>query len=326
MTDLLTRWLPSAGAGQQEDFVRICAPMVRYSKQAFRQLVRQHGVDLAFTPMIMADAFVASERARDADLSTCVADRPLVVQFAGSEPAMLAQAAAMVMPFADGVDLNCGCPQRWAISQGVGCALLRHPELVADAVRQIRARVPRADFSVSIKIRLLEEPVRTLELARRALAAGADWITVHGRTPKQRHEPVDVAGMAALGAVLPSACPMVANGDVRTLTEARQLAASTGARGVMAARGILRNPALFCAAPDCAEEAPLRVVRDWVEVAVDTGTQFSTYHYHLMQMLAPHMLRPERVLFNSLNSFSATVDFLQERFNLFDSVSAPLSS
>ena len=314
--------------------------MVRYSKLAFRQLVRRYGVDLAFTPMIMADAFVASKRARDADLSTCASDRPLVVQFAGHQPELLAQAAAMVASFADGVDLNCGCPQRWAVAQGwfafcksafflatqcrvsvlfdlillgVGCALLSRPELVADIVRQIRSRVICSDFSVSLKIRLLEdEPAATLELGRRAVAAGADWVTVHGRTPRQRHEPIDVAAVAELAARLP--CPVVANGDVRTLEDARRLAQSTGAQGVMAARGLLRNPALFCA--DCEVAAPLRVVKDWVQIATDTGTPFSTYHYHLMQMLAPLTLRPERLLFNSLNSFSATVDFLEERFQL----------
>jgi len=67
------------------DFVKICAPMVRYSKLSFRRLVRKYGCDLAFTPMILADTFVASNKARDVEFTTCPSDRPLVVQFAANK-------------------------------------------------------------------------------------------------------------------------------------------------------------------------------------------------------------------------------------------------
>jgi tRNA-dihydrouridine synthase 4 len=69
----------------ENDFVKICAPMVRYSKLSFRRLVRKNGCDLAFTPMILADTFVASAKARDVEFTSCPSDRPLVVQFAASK-------------------------------------------------------------------------------------------------------------------------------------------------------------------------------------------------------------------------------------------------
>jgi tRNA-dihydrouridine synthase 4 len=69
----------------ENDFVKICAPMVRYSKLSFRRLVRKYGCDLAFTPMILADTFVASAKARDVEFTSCPSDRPLVVQFAASK-------------------------------------------------------------------------------------------------------------------------------------------------------------------------------------------------------------------------------------------------
>ena len=69
----------------ENDFVKICAPMVRYSKLSFRRLVRMYGCDLAFTPMILADTFVASNKARDVEFTTCPSDRPLVVQFAANK-------------------------------------------------------------------------------------------------------------------------------------------------------------------------------------------------------------------------------------------------
>uniref|UniRef100_A0A673JE02 Dihydrouridine synthase 4-like (S. cerevisiae) n=1 Tax=Sinocyclocheilus rhinocerous TaxID=307959 RepID=A0A673JE02_9TELE len=92
--------------------VRVCAPMVRYSKLAFRCLVRRYDCDVCFTPMIVAADFMRSAKARDSEFTTNKTDRPLIVQFAAKDAQTLADAACVVSPFSDGVDLNCGCPQR----------------------------------------------------------------------------------------------------------------------------------------------------------------------------------------------------------------------
>ena len=63
---------------------RICAPMVRYSKLAFRMLVRLYETDIAYTPMIMADSFSSSSAARDNEFTTNIGDQPLIVQFAAN--------------------------------------------------------------------------------------------------------------------------------------------------------------------------------------------------------------------------------------------------
>lgn len=84
-------------------------------------------------------------------LILCVGDRPLVVQFAATNSIDFAGAAELVAPFADGIDLNCGCPQRWALSSGYGAALIKQPELVADMVQQARVR---CNLPISIKIRI----------------------------------------------------------------------------------------------------------------------------------------------------------------------------
>ena len=81
----------------------------------------------------------------------CAGDRPLVVQFAATNAIDFAGAAELVAPFADGIDLNCGCPQRWALSDGYGAALIKEPELVADMVQQARSR---SNLPISIKIRI----------------------------------------------------------------------------------------------------------------------------------------------------------------------------
>ncbi|XP_026689075.1 tRNA-dihydrouridine(20a/20b) synthase [NAD(P)+]-like, partial [Diaphorina citri] len=82
-----------------------------------------HNVDLCFTPMIIADSFIKSSKARNNEFSTSPEDTPLVVQFASNNHEDFVRATQYVAPHCNGVDLNCGCPQRWAIKEGYGCAL-----------------------------------------------------------------------------------------------------------------------------------------------------------------------------------------------------------
>lgn len=215
----------------------ICAPMVRYSKLPFRQLIRQWGCQLAFTPMIIAESFAQSERARRVEFSTDAADRPLIVQFAAKDAETLVDAAQHVVDQCDGIDLNCGCPQRWALRDNIGAALIETPELLADMVAHARRCLP-ADVNLSIKIRLRSSVEETVELCRRAEAAGVSFVTVHGRTVDER--PRDSANWEAIRHVkLSLGVPVVANGDCTSLSDAERFASQTGADGIMAARSLL---------------------------------------------------------------------------------------
>ncbi|XP_035210496.1 tRNA-dihydrouridine(20a/20b) synthase [NAD(P)+]-like isoform X2 [Stegodyphus dumicola] len=97
---------------ENKKLTTICAPMVRYSKLPFRMLVRKYGCDVAFTPMIVSHSFVDSLKARHTDFSTSIEDRPLIVQFAAKNGNEFADSAELTYHYSDGVDLNCGCPQR----------------------------------------------------------------------------------------------------------------------------------------------------------------------------------------------------------------------
>ena len=63
--------------------------------------------------------YLQAQSARDADFQHAETDRPLIAQFAASDPEHFAAAAQLISPYVDGVDLNCGCPQRWAIKEGM---------------------------------------------------------------------------------------------------------------------------------------------------------------------------------------------------------------
>ncbi|XP_074872575.1 tRNA-dihydrouridine(20a/20b) synthase [NAD(P)+]-like isoform X3 [Carettochelys insculpta] len=250
-------------------FVKICAPMVRYSKLAFRTLVRKYNCDLCYTPMIVAADFVRSLKARDSEFTTNEGDRPLIVQFAAKEPQILSDAARIVCPFADGIDLNCGCPQR-----------------------------------------IHDDLKRTVDLCRKAEATGVSWITVHGRNVEERHQPVHYDAIKIIKQNV--SIPIVANGDIKTLKDAENIHHMTEADGVMVARGLLANPAMFAGY----EETPLKCIKDWVNIALEHGTPFTCFHHHLMYMMERITSKQEKRVFNVLSSTSAVLDYLSDHYGV----------
>ncbi|KAJ1565383.1 hypothetical protein HK096_003110, partial [Nowakowskiella sp. JEL0078] len=282
-------------------WMRICAPMVRYSKLPFRELIRGYGVDLAYTPMILADVFKHSQISRETDLTTNPKDDPVIVQFGAPTAKDFADAAELVAPFANGVDLNCGCPQRWALSEGIGASLMENPELVRDMVRQAKARTSAVqmvggftnNFPISIKIRVHPDLKKTVEFVKRAESVGVDWITVHGRTKKQKNsEPVNLDAIKIAKESVD--VPVFANGDIFTLDDAKNCVENTNVDGVMAARGLLENPALFMGY----NRTPLSCVREYTKLAMGYGGTHFIAHHHLMYMLENSLSRTERRLFN----------------------------
>ena len=127
------------------EYQHILAPMVGASELAFRLLCRKYGATLAYTPMMSASQFVheamsliGSDAKSDAALpdsktiassnicefQTIPQDRPLVVHFSANNPQHFAQAASLVEPLCDAIDLNLGCPQRTAFVGHFGSYLL----------------------------------------------------------------------------------------------------------------------------------------------------------------------------------------------------------
>ena len=206
---------------------KICAPMVRYSKLQFRTLVRKYGCDIAYTPMIVSDSFLKSEECRRVEFHTSKVDTPLVVQFAASNAKDFAEASELVYPFSDGVGLNSGCPQRWAMAEGYGAKLLRSPEKIKDYVRFTRAKISDENFAVSVKIRLLNDVKRTVEMCQMLEHVGVSYIDVHGRTTEERHQPVHYDQIKTIKDNV--SVPVVANGDVTTLDEVNEVCKMTGA-------------------------------------------------------------------------------------------------
>ncbi|KAK0078650.1 hypothetical protein PV325_002230 [Microctonus aethiopoides] len=287
----------------------VCAPMVRYSKLAFRTLVRQHNCDICFTPMILADSFLQSAKARNNEFTTNIQDEPLITQFAANNPDDLANAAELVAPYCNGVDLNCGCPQRWAIKDGYGVNLLDKPHLVRDMVIQVRNRISNP-FTVSVKIRLLNDIKKSVHLCQILERAGISFLTIHARTPTMQKEPIQLENLNLIRDSIQ--IPIIANGDVKSLDDAKLLAEQSKCQGVMVGNGILTNPALFSGA----KTTPFICIQQWLNITDIIPTNFTTVHHHLVFMLEKILPRKKRLLFNNLSNMEEVRLFVASHYNM----------
>ncbi|KNE61745.1 hypothetical protein AMAG_06545 [Allomyces macrogynus ATCC 38327] len=296
---------PADAPAPPPPYITVCAPMVRYSKLAFRHVVRQFGVDVAYTPMILADVFKNSPFARDTEFTTAPDDTPVVLQLAASNAEDFAAAAVMAAPYVDAVDLNCGCPQKWAFKERIGSYLMEHPEKVADMVAMARRRVP--ELVIAVKIRVHDDAAtRTVEMARRLEKMGAGVLAVHGRTRHQKSsEPLNVDAIRLVKENV--RVPVIANGNVFTRADADALALATGADGIMAARGLLANPALFAGY----DSTPIAAAKAYFDYAVKCGTHAYVIHHHLMYCLEAHLSVWQRKRFNVCTSVAAMADYFR---------------
>ena len=140
-----------------------CAPMVNNSELAFRRLVRRHGCQLTYSPMIVARKFVAltSDDARCRLIESDPADRPFIVQFAGDNPEDILEAGRIIqrLGLADAIDLNLGCPQGPAVRDHYGSILMEEPELVE---RIVAAAAHGLAIPVTVKMRVFKDVDRTV--------------------------------------------------------------------------------------------------------------------------------------------------------------------
>jgi tRNA-dihydrouridine synthase A len=204
-----------------------------------------------YTEMLTAKAVIHGRR--DRLLGFDAAEHPVCLQLGGSEPAELAEAAAIGAGYGyDEINLNIGCPSERVKSGSFGACLMREPELVGDCLAAMKAR---AKIPVTVKCRLgvdEQDPEMALgQLAEKAVAAGCDALIVHARkawlkglSPKENRSvpPLDYAAVRNLKRAYPY-LPIVLNGGLSALAQMRAELAHVD--GVMAGRAAYQNPALL---------------------------------------------------------------------------------
>lgn len=235
------------------------APMAGVTDETFRKICTSLGADVSVSEMICAKALVyeqrshASARAATAPLAHIPdGTKNCILQLFGHEEDIMAEAARRLtsgdyrcfsgeLPIA--LDINMGCPVKKIVSNGEGSALMKDPAL---AERLVRAVKDATHLPVSVKMRIGwdKDSINAVEFAKALECGGADAICVHGRTREQMYSGhADYSQIAKVKAAV--SVPVIGNGDIFTVDDAKRMYDETGCDSIMIGRGSLGNPWLF---------------------------------------------------------------------------------
>ena len=230
------------------------APMEGLLDHGLRDtLTRVGGIDLCVSEFIRVTDTVLPHRAFKRVVpelkngSRTPAGVPVRVQLLGSDPSCLAENAQSLAELAPaGIDLNFGCPAKTVNRHRGGAVLLQEPELVGRIVAAVRRAVP-PHIPVSAKMRLgYEDDALAEDCAQAIEAGGASDLVVHARTKTQGYRPpaywdriADIRRCVRL--------PMVANGEIWSVEDARRCREVTGCERLMIGRGLVSDPGLALA-------------------------------------------------------------------------------
>lgn len=224
------------------------APMAGITDYVLRSLIKMHSKTcLLTTEMISSEALIQEFRGnrlsnnsllkRDEDHS------PIAYQLSGHKPELMANAAKILEPYADIIDINMGCPVNKVVKGQDGCALMRNPKLAYDIVKEIKNSV-KTPVSVKFRLGYSADELNFVEFGAKMQEAGADFITIHGRTRNQMYSGnADWAKIKELKQNVD--VPVFANGDVDSIESAIKCLELSHADGIAIGRGVLGDATLI---------------------------------------------------------------------------------
>lgn len=224
------------------------APMAGYTDRAMRFVCHKEGAEHSVTEMVSAKAVVYNDKKTFALAKILPDEGPVSIQIFGSEPEIMAEAAAVLSNPKEGarpiaIDINMGCPVNKIFSNGEGSALMKSPELINRITKAVSEAI---DIPTTVKIRagINQNSINAVECALAAEEGGASLLCIHGRTREQMY-----GGLADREIIknVKSALhiPLIANGDIVDSASAVSMLRDTNADGIAVGRGAVGNPFIF---------------------------------------------------------------------------------
>jgi tRNA-dihydrouridine synthase B len=252
----------------------ILAPMAGVTDRPFRALCREFGAGLAASEMLTSDTRLWDTEKSQRRMDISGEASPRVVQIAGYDAAMMAEAAQRNADGgADIIDINMGCPAKKVCNRQAGSALMQDEVLVA----QILERVVRAvSIPVTLKTRTGwdREHKNGIRIATLAEQCGIQALAIHGRTRADMYQG-DAEHQTVRTIKESVRIPVFANGDIDSPQRARAVLAATGCDGIMIGRAAQGKPWIFedvnffLSTGQMRAELPLQKVRDTMRVHLE---------------------------------------------------------
>ena len=218
------------------DIKVIQAPLAGISDVVFRGQIRKHNSKcLMTTEMISSEMLCNNPNPRIIQFEEF--EYPLAFQLVGHKIDKMTKAAQIIAPYASMIDINCGCPVKKVVVSGDGSAMMKTPELAFDIVQSIKEATK---LPVSAKFRLgwTANEENFIEFGKTMERAGVSFVTLHARTRSQMYAgSADWKKIKLLKEELN--IPVFANGDIKTIKDAKDCLDMTGCDGVSVGRGIM---------------------------------------------------------------------------------------
>ena len=273
------------------------APLAGISNPVYRSMCHAYGAGLVVSEMI-SDKALHYENKKTKEMCATVDDEhPCALQLFGSDPVTMAEASAYLTEHTDCdiIDINMGCPVTKVIKAHSGSWLLQHPDIAYDVVKAVKEHTDRP---VTVKMRAGwdSQHINCTEFAVLMQEAGADAIAVHGRTKSQMYNGTSNNEYIRMVKEAVSV-PVIGNGDIHTVEDAKRMFDETGCDAVMIGRGLLGRP-YFLQELNCAMEGREFAVPSYEErldLVLDYAAKLCAYTgehvgMRMMRSMAPWYL------------------------------------
>ena len=221
----------------------VLAPMAGICNSAFRKIIKEQGAALVYAEMVSDKAiFYQNNKTKDMLLMDEV-ERPIAQQIFGSDIDTFIEAAKYIEKEMkpDIIDINMGCPvPKVAVKSQAGSALLKNPEKIKEIVKAV-VNVVNCPVTVKIRSGWDKNSINAVEVAKICESAGAAAICIHPRTRSEGYS--GHSDWSIIKKVKESVnIPVIGNGDIKTVYDAKQMLDETGCDLIMVGRGVLGNP------------------------------------------------------------------------------------